>query len=63
MIRLDAGTRTVVATCAACPSWRELRGTRPAAQLEAARHLELVHGAKRRARELRELATRATRPK
>lgn len=59
--RLEPGTRHVLAWCAECPPWRRLTADRPAAQLAAAAHLELVHGApgKARAARLRELAARA----
>lgn len=58
-VLLEGATRHVLAACRDCPSWRELRDDRPAAQLAAAAHLQLVHGDPAAARKLRELATRA----
>lgn len=59
-IRLETGTRHLLASCATCPTWRELRGTRPAALLAAATHMDLVHGDARAAGKLRERAQRDT---
>lgn len=61
-IRLDTSWRTTVATCTSCPSWRVLRTSRSAAQLEAAAHLVAVHELKGAAKDLRELARRADKP-
>lgn len=43
-VRLDAGTRHVLAWCSSCPPWRDLAGDLGAAHLRAAEHLERVHG-------------------
>jgi hypothetical protein len=58
VIRLDASARSVVACCASCPSWRELRGDRAAALRAAAQHLEAVHGDTGKAADRREQAGR-----
>lgn len=42
-VRLEPGTRHVLAWCSGCPSWRTLRGDLAAAHLAAAAHAELVH--------------------
>lgn len=59
-VRIEAGTRHVLASCTACASWRELRGTRPAAHLIAAAHMENVHGDWVLANRHRQLAKRDT---
>lgn len=61
MIRVDSSTSSQLAYCTDCPPWRELRGERPAALTAAAEHAQRVHGDDQRARELRQLAARATR--
>lgn len=61
-VRVEAATRHALAYCRDCVSFRELRGTRVAAQLAAADHLERVHGATKAARELRKAARRAATP-
>lgn len=60
LIHLDAG-RHVLAWCAECPSWRELRPDRVSALRAGAAHLELVHGHARAAADHRDRATRITR--
>lgn len=60
MIRVDGSEAVQLAYCAACPSWRELRGERAAALTAAADHALRVHDDTARANELRQLATRAT---
>jgi hypothetical protein len=59
-IELDAsyGGRGVLAWCRQCPSWREHRPTRQAAQLAAAEHVRLVHDDAARASQLREAAAK-----
>lgn len=59
--RLEGGTRHVLAYCQTCPPWRRLTATRPAALRVAADHLELVHGQKGLAKQLREQAARIER--
>lgn len=59
--RLEAGHNHVLAWCSSCPPWRRIADDRPAAMLEAATHLELVHGQRRMARELRAEARRMMR--
>lgn len=59
MIGIDKSARSVLAHCAQCPSFRELRGTRPAALIAAATHVELVHGDARAAANLRDRARHA----
>lgn len=59
MIRVDGSAASQLAHCAACPSWRELRGERSAALIAAAEHAVRVHDDTARANQLRELATRA----
>lgn len=61
MIRVDGSPSTSLAYCTECPPWRELRGERAAALTAAADHAQRVHADEQRARELRQLATRATR--
>jgi hypothetical protein len=61
MIRIDGSPSSQVAYCTSCPPWRELRGERAAALTAAADHAERVHEDIARARELRQLATRAAR--
>ena len=60
-IKVDPSASSQLAYCTACPPWRELRGDRAAALTAAAAHAELVHADQQRARELRQLAARATR--
>lgn len=55
-IRVEPGTRHVLAWCRDCPPWRELRGTRTAALLAAADHAERCHGDRAIASDLRERA-------
>lgn len=59
MIGVDGSAASQLAHCAACPSWRELRGERAAALTAAADHALRVHDDKATAAQLRELATRA----
>lgn len=59
-VRVDGSPSSQLAYCEQCPSWRELRGERPAALAAAAAHAQLVHGDAPRAQKLRELAARAT---
>lgn len=61
MIRVDPSATSQLAYCDSCPPWRELRGERSAALTAAADHAERVHEDAQRARELRQLAARATR--
>lgn len=55
-IRLDPGTRHVLAWCTACPPWRELAASSSAAHLAAAAHAERVHGDAAAAKEHRRRA-------
>lgn len=57
-IDLEAGRGNILASCSACPPWRELRNSRGPVLEAAARHAELVHGDARRAAALRESARR-----
>lgn len=61
MIRVDGSASSQLAYCELCPPWRELRGERAAALTAAADHAERVHDDTARARQLRQLATRAAR--
>lgn len=54
--RLEAGHNHVLAYCRDCPPWRRLELSRPAALLQAAVHLELVHGRHKLAANLRDRA-------
>jgi hypothetical protein len=56
--RLDASTRSLVAWCVACPSWRRVDSDRARILRETARHLDLVHGQPVTAAKHREQATR-----
>jgi hypothetical protein len=60
-VRVDPSASSQLAYCVHCPPWRELRGERAAALTAAADHAQRVHGDDQRARELRQLAGRATR--
>jgi len=60
-VRVDPSPSSQLAWCVHCPPWRELRGERAAALTAAAQHALLVHDDEQRARELRQLAARATR--
>jgi hypothetical protein len=55
-IKLEPGTRHVLAYCTGCPSWRELASSSPAALRVSATHAELVHGDSATAKELRRRA-------
>lgn len=55
-VMFEAGTRHVLAYCPGCPPWRELEGTRAAAYLKAAAHVERVHGDAEAAAEYRRRA-------
>lgn len=55
-IRLELGTRHVLAYCLSCPSWRAVTADRGRANLEAAAHAERVHGDSRGAAEYRRRA-------
>lgn len=55
-IRLEPGTRHVLAWCTECPPWRALTADRGRANLEAAAHLERVHGDSLEAAEYRRRA-------
>lgn len=60
-VHLDGPQRrrgTTVAWCEDCPPWREIRGSREAALMAAATHLEGVHGLAREAAAKRALAAR-----
>lgn len=59
--RLEAGRGHVLAYCEACAPWRRITNDRPEAMREAADHLELVHGARRAATQLRAEAARMER--
>lgn len=43
-VRLDPGTRHVLAWCAECSPWRVLTGSRKIAHMAAADHATRVHG-------------------
>lgn len=58
-LHIDTGSRSLVAWCDQCPSWRELRGTRSAALTAAAQHADQVHADQELAKAIRQGATRA----
>lgn len=57
-IKVESGTRHVLAWCADCPSWRTLRADRAAALRAGAEHLHLVHGEAKQAGNMRLRAER-----